>query len=384
MDGREHRRWPLDAAVAAVVAAVGLVEVWLPMESVMGQGSRLVSTLGILWFAGHLTQRRVRPRAAMGALLVWPVLGLVTGGQLQILFFGQLVPLLVLVFSMARHGRGRQRWLGAAGVAALLVVGDLFVPLLQSPNEILFHWAAIILAFLCGNGLQVSANRAAAHAVRAHQAETASRERAMAAIAEERARIARELHDIVAHSVGVIVVQAGAAEQVVEDDPEVARAALAAIRATGASALAEMRRVVAVLRSPDIASDLAPQPGVATLPELVDAVRRTGLEVDLEVSGDRAVLPAGLDLTAYRIVQEALTNVRRHSHAKRAAVTMEFGPDALDIRVRDEGPSRPGTGELGHGILGMRERTALFGGHVRAFAEEHGFTVHAVLPLERV
>jgi signal transduction histidine kinase len=384
MDGRTHRQWLLDVAVAALVAAVGLVEVWLPMESVMGHGSALVSTLGILGFAGHLTQRRARPCAAMGALLVWPVLGLLTGGQLQILFFGQLVPLLVLVFSLARHGTGRQRWLAAAGVAILLVVGDLFVPLLQSPNEIVFHWAAITLAFLCGHGLKVSADRAAAEAVRAHRAETASSERAMAAIAEERARIARELHDIVAHSVGVIVVQAGAAEQVVDDDPEVARAALAAIRTTGASALAEMRRVVAVLRSPDVASDLAPQPGVATLPELVDAVRKTGLEVDLEVSGDRTVLPAGLDLTVYRIVQEALTNVRRHSHATRAAVVMDFGRDALEIRVRDTGPSRPGSGEPGHGILGMRERTALFGGHVRTFAEDHGFTVHAVLPLERV
>ena len=370
--------------MAVLVAVVGLVEVWLPMESVMGDGSPLVSTVGILWFAAHLTQRRVRPRAAMAGLLVWPVLGVLTSGGLQILFFGQLVPLLVLVFSMARHGRGRLRWLGAAAVALVLVVADFFVPLLQSPNEIVFHWAAIVLAFLCGHGLRLSADRAAAEAVRAHRAESASRERAAAAIAEERARIARELHDIVAHAVGVIVVQAGAAEQVVEDDPEVARAALAAIRTTGASALADMRRVVAVLRAPEVEGDLAPQPGVATLPELVDAVRRTGLDVDLKVSGERAQLPAGLDLTAYRIVQEALTNVRRHSYADRAAVTMDFGREALEIRVSDAGPSRPGGGEPGHGILGMRERTALFGGHVRTFAEEHGFTVHAVLPLEPV
>jgi signal transduction histidine kinase len=370
--------------VAALVAVAGLVEVWLPMESVWGHGSPVVSTVGILWFAAHLTQRRARPWVAMAGLLVWPTMGLLTGGRLQVGFFGQLVPLLVLVFSMARHGRGRQRWLGAVSVALFLVVADVFVPLLQTPNEIVFHWAAVVLAFLCGHGLRLSADRAAAEAVRAHRAEAASRERAVAAIAEERARIARELHDIVAHAVGVIVVQAGAAEQVVEDDPEVARAALGAIRTTGASALAEMRRVVAVLRAPEVEGDLAPQPGVATLPDLVDAVRRTGLEVDLEVSGERAVLPAGLDLTAYRIVQEALTNVRRHSYADRAAVVMEFGRDALEIRVRDAGPSRPGRGEPGHGILGMRERTALFGGHVRTFAEEHGFTVHAVLPLERV
>jgi signal transduction histidine kinase len=370
--------------VAVAVAAAGLLEVWLPMDSVMGEGSRLVSTLGILGFAACLTQRRARPWVAMAGLLVWPVLGVVSGGRLQVLFFGQLVPMLVLVFSMARHGRGRQRWLGGAASAGLLLLADAFIPLLQEPNEILFHWGAIVLAFLCGHGLKVAADRAAAEAVRAHRAEVAYRERAVAAIAEERARIARELHDIVAHAVGVIVVQAGAAEQVVEDDPEVARAALATIRTTGASALAEMRRVVAVLRSPEVEGDLAPQPGVATLPELVDAVRRSGLVVDLEVSGQRAVLPAGLDLTAYRIVQEALTNVRRHSLASRAAVVMEFGHEALEIRVRDDGPSRPGDGEPGHGILGMRERAALFGGHVRAFAEDHGFTVHAVLPLERM
>lgn len=370
-------------AVSVLVAAPGLVEIWLPMDSVMGAGSPVVSTIGVLSFAALLTQRRARPWLAMAALAVWPVLGLLTGGRLQILFFGQLVPMLVLAFSMARHGQGRQRWLGAAAVAAMVVVGDLFVPLLQSPNELLFHWAAITLSFLCGHGLRVSADRAAAEAVRAHEAEAASRQRAADAIAQERARIARELHDIVAHSVGVIVVQAGAAEQLVDDDPATVRAALSAIRTTGASALAEMRRVVAVLRTPELEGDLAPQPGVATLPQLVEAVRRTGLDVDLEVHGDRATLPAGLDLTAYRIVQEALTNVSRHSQASRAAVVMAFGPDTLEIRVSDDGPSRESRGEPGHGILGMRERVALFGGRVRTFAEGHGFTVHAVLPLEQ-
>ena len=107
MDGRTHRQWALDITVAVLVAVAGLVEVWLPMESVMGQGSSLVSTVGILWFAAHLTQRRARPWTAMAALLVWPIIGVLTGGRLQILFFGQLVPLLVLVFSLARHGSPR-------------------------------------------------------------------------------------------------------------------------------------------------------------------------------------------------------------------------------------------------------------------------------------
>jgi signal transduction histidine kinase len=143
--------------------------------------------------------------------------------------------------------------------------------------------------------------------VRAHRVEAAAREGTLVAVAGERARIARELHDSVAHSVGVMVVQAGAAEQVVEDDPEFARRALGTIRSTGSGALTEMRRLVTMLRDPQTAGDLAPQPGVASLPSLVEAERQSGLEVDLQVSGPRPDLPAGLDLTAYRIVQEALS-----------------------------------------------------------------------------
>jgi signal transduction histidine kinase len=369
-----------DVAVAALLVALGLLEVWLPMDSVMGSGSRAVSTLGIVAFGALLTQRRRHPWVAFAAMGVWPLLGLATGGQLQILFLGQLVPMIVVVYSVARHGPGRLKWLGALAAATVLVLADLFIDLLQDPGELIFHWGVVTLAYLVGRGLRASEERAAAAAVRAVRAETAARERAAAAVADERARIARELHDIVAHSMSVMVVQAGAAEQVVDDDPEFARRALVAIRSTGTGALAEMRRLVAVLRAPESA-DLTPQPGVDSLPVLVDAVREAGLEVDLEVGGERRELPAGLDLTAYRIVQEALTNVRRHSEAGRAAVSLDFGRQALQITVHDDGPSRDGAGEAGHGIIGMRERVALFGGQLET-ANGAGFTVRAVLPLE--
>jgi signal transduction histidine kinase len=370
-----------DVGVAVLVTVLGLVEVWLPMASVVGSGSPVLSSLGIVAFAALLSQRRARPRLALAALAVWPVLGALAGGSLQVLFLGQLVPLLVLVYSLARHAPGRLRWVTALAVAALLVIADLFLPLLREPSELVYHWGAVTLAYLCGHGLRASADRAAAAAVRAHQAETEARERAAAAVAEERARIARELHDIVAHAVGVVVVQAGAAEQVVEDDPAFARRALATIRSTGSGALSEMRRMVHMLRELEPAGALTPQPGVDALPELLGAVRESGLEVDVEVTGARTPLAAGLDLTAYRIVQEALTNVRRHSVAERARVGLHFGDADLRITVCDDGPARTAEGEPGHGLVGMRERAALFGGTLTVTSAP-GFTVDAVLPLE--
>jgi len=315
-------------------------------------------------------------------LAFWPMLLLLllAAGNVQILFFGQLVPIVLAVYSVARHGQGRLPWVGAIAAAVLLLSVDLFIDPLHSPGEIAPHWGVVTIAFLAGRGLRGSEDRAAAAAVRAMEAENATRERARAAVAEERGRIARELHDIVAHSVSVMVVQAGAAEQVVADDPEFARRALGTIRTTGTGALDEMRRVVAMLRAPEPA-DLTPQPGVQTLPVLVDAARDAGPEVDLTINGG-GPLPAGLDLTAYRIVQEALTNVRRHSAADRAAVCLSFTGEALEISVIDDGPARDGAGEPGHGIIGMRERAVLFGGSLDTSTDGSGFSVRAVLPLE--
>lgn len=375
------RAW--DLALSGVIILLGLLEVWLPMESVMGDGSPVASTIGVVVFAALLSQRRVRPWLAMSALLVWPVLGVSQGGRVQVLFFGQLVPVMVLVYSLARHGNSRVRWAAAAGGIAFVSLADLVVPLLREPSELLFHWGSIALSYALGHALRVSEERATTQAVRAHVAEAAAREEALTAVVEERARIARELHDIVAHSVGLIVVQAGAAEQVVEEDPEFARKALSTIRTTGSSALAEMRRLVSVLRDVDESADFAPQPGLSTLPDLVASTREAGLDVDLTVRGDRRDLPRGVDLAAYRIVQEALTNVRRHSAAGRAQVRLDVGPKCVEIEVADAGPARERRGTPGHGLVGMRERVALYGGHMDATSEGDGFTVRARLPLEK-
>ncbi|WP_228255322.1 sensor histidine kinase [Ornithinimicrobium avium] len=377
-------RWALDLALAALLAVLGLVEVWLPLESVMGEGSAVVSTVGIVAFAALMTQRRARPWLALASLLVWPVLGIAQGGQMQVLFFGQLVPVMVLVYSLARHGQGRLRWVAPLAGILFVSTADLYIPLLQEPSELIFHWAGVILSFLTGHSLRLAEDRAVREAVRAQEARVSARQRAMVAVAEERARIARELHDIVAHSVGMIVVQAGAAEQVVEEDPEFARRALGTIRTTGSSALAEMRRLVGMLRAPDAEVDFAPQPGIAALPDLVASSGESGLEVSLTTRGEGRRLPRGVELTAYRVVQEALTNVRLHSAATRAEVVVDVGGDALEVQIRDEGPALPSEEPPGHGLVGMRERVALYGGTVTSEPTESGFTVRAVLPLEQV
>jgi signal transduction histidine kinase len=240
------------------------------------------------------------------------------------------------------------------------------------------------LAWLAGRALAVFENRAAESRRQAVQSEVAAATLAMSAVLDERTRIARELHDIVAHAVSLIVVQAGAAEPEVEENPAFARQALRAIRTTGTGALAEMRRMVSMLRDADEPDLLSPQPGVDGLPELVAQARDGGLNATLTVDGPAGPLPSGLDLAVYRIVQEALSNVRRHAAASRAEVQLTYHPDRLCLEIRDDGigavEGSPSPG--GHGLVGMRERAALYGGRLETSgAPGTGFTVSAVLPL---
>lgn len=370
-----------DSVLAAGLAAVAIAEIWVPFESRQGEGSSVLATVVAVLSCALLAIRRVWPLLPMVTALILPVV--FTASALPVLFWGQFVPLLVAVYSVARHGRGRQSLYGAVAAAGLLLFLDLTVELLSTPSEIVFHWSVVTLAFLAGRGLRISEGRAVEAALTAAAVESASRERTLAAVAEERARIARELHDVVAHSVTVMVVQAGAAEQAADSDPAFVRSALGAIRTTGAGALGEMRRVVAMLREPDASSTLEPQPGIASLPALIEEARAAGLPTELHVHGDERTLPAGLNLAAYRIVQEALTNVRRHASASCAEVSVRLTGDCLEIEVRDDGSGM--TDEephVGHGLIGMRERAAMYGGELHAGSEpDVGFTVRAVLPL---
>ncbi len=371
----------LDAGLAAVIATVGLLELWLPLPSVIGEGSRAGATVVVILGAVLLALRRVWPLAVcLAILLLFPVAHLL--GPVPILFWGQFVPMAVAVYSVARHGRGRAPLVGAAAAVATLLFISWRVPALQDTTEVFFHWVVFTLALAFGFGLSGMETRARESAQRALDVEVSATQQTMVALAVERARIARELHDVVAHSVSVMVVQAGAAREMVDDDTEYVRSALESIRSTGTGALSEMRRVLEVLRTDGEAGQLAPQPGAEGIGALVEETRRAGLDADLLVDGTPRALSPGLDLAAYRIVQEALTNVRRHASATRVRVAIHYAADHVAVEVRDDGVgvTPPSSLVAGQGLLGMRERTALYGGRLETSSGD-GFTVRAVLPV---
>ncbi|HSB86468.1 MAG TPA: sensor histidine kinase [Ilumatobacteraceae bacterium] len=210
------------------------------------------------------------------------------------------------------------------------------------------------------------------------------------AIADERLRIARELHDVVAHTMSVVALHAGTGRMVADDDPGAARQALATIESATRSALVEMRRMLGVLRgsTESARSELAPAPGLDDLDTLVAEVERSGVCVDLRVDGERPAVPAGVDLSAYRIVQEALTNVIKHAGRARATVSVRYSDDAVCVEVDDDGRAAQAAARSpaspGHGLVGMRERVSLYDGQFEAgFRPDGGFRVSARLPFGR-
>jgi signal transduction histidine kinase len=217
---------------------------------------------------------------------------------------------------------------------------------------------------------------------RAERAEREREDQARLAVAEERARIARELHDVVGHAVSVMTVQAAGVRRLLRPDQEREREALEVVEQTGRDALAEMRRMVGVLRSLDESPELAPQPSLEHLDKLVDQARNAGLPVELRFEGDPVPLPTGVDLTAYRIVQEGLTNATKHARAEHAEVLVRYDDGRLELTISDDGRGG-GDGESGgHGLVGMRERVSVYGGELEAGPRpEGGFRLHARLPI---
>ena len=206
---------------------------------------------------------------------------------------------------------------------------------------------------------------------------------AQRAVAEERQRIARELHDVVAHSVSVMTVQAGAVRRLLRPEQERERQALQAVEATGREALTEMRRLVGLLREQGTMPEFAPQPSMRTVDVLVGTVREAGLPVELEVEGEPQELPPGIDLSAYRVIQEALTNALKYAGPAQAWVTIRWHTGELELEIANDGRSEPGgDGEGGHGLAGLRERVALVGGDVTSGPRAGGgYVVTARLPL---
>jgi signal transduction histidine kinase len=354
----------VDLAVAASFVLGQQLEVWIwwvpseqgpkPLAAAMG----LLATLPLLW-------RRRAPLAALAAsLAVITIWNLVDVPQ------GSLWPLLTtlaLVYAVAVHETARRASAGAAVAAA---VWGLFVAVTtNSAADYGFIEAFIVAAWLVGRAVGSRQERADTLQARTRELEQEREEKVKEAAAAERARIARELHDIVSHSVSVMVVQAGAAEQVLDRDPEHARASLLTIQETGRQARAELRRLLGLMRDhdrDDVAA-LAPQPGLAELDALVEQLRQAGLDVGIAVEGEPRPLSRGLDLSAYRVIQEALTNTLAHGRAARAEVVVRYQRDALELEVVDDGTATTNGADAGYGLVGMQERVSLYGGRM-----EHG------------
>ena len=289
------------------------------------------------------------------------------------------------MFSLGHHAEPRPGLIGICIAATLATT----LAAIYDPTDIVFPVVFFfLLPWVAGRALRSRLLLARELAEKAARLEADREERAARAVADERARIARELHDVVAHSLTVMVIQAGAARRLVDRDPERVVEAAATIRRMGREALDEMRRLVGVLADEPGAPGLAPQPTMADLDSLVERARGAGLDVQLDVRGERAELPAGVDLSAYRVVQEALTNTVRHAGARRATVTVNYGDEELQLRVSDDGcgpaaaPDARAVPSGGHGLFGMRERVTLYGGELHAGEREGGgFEVRARFPL---
>ena len=302
---------------------------------------------------------------------------------------------LAAAFLLGNLRDARQAWLGLALLTTSLLLIVHYIPGEQSPNLYVFLTLRYVAAWIAGYALRARSEQveeAVVRAARAEQAEAAEvratqaeRERdaaARIAVAEERARIARELHDIVAHAVSVMVLQVGAVRHKLPESMTEDSEALRRVERAGRTALAEMRRLLAAMRPDGDEAELVPQPGLDGLDSLLAEVGRAGLPVELHLEGDPYPLPRGLDLSAYRIVQEGLTNVLKHAGASDADVVVRYRPDEVEIEVRDNGNGRAGGDGMGHGLVGIRERVKIYGGEMSARAEpEGGFVLSTRLPV---
>jgi len=273
-----------------------------------------------------------------------------------------------------------------AGIGLVVVVGSAVILDSRIPDhttaELVFVPMEFAISWLAGFAVRERAVKAEAAEVRATVAERERDAAARVAVAEERARIARELHDVVAHAVSVMVLQVGAVRHKLPEELEDDREALNGVERAGRTALTEMRRLLAAMRTDEDEAELAPQPGLDGLDSLAEEVGRAGLPVRLHVEGERFQLPRAIDLSAYRIVQEGLTNALKHARASAADVTVRYRPDELRLEVRDDGAGPAASDGLGHGLVGIRERVKIYGGDMSAgTANGGGFVLSTRLPI---
>jgi len=384
----------VDSVLAALICVLSLLNLWLewpvarPAPLVTVPAAIALTLLLIL----PLTWRRRFPLAVLASVTIVSALSSVAGVP-DSLWVGNAWGL--ALYSAGAHGG--DRWRNPVRAAAIVgFMGVIAYDLLWSnpggyagspmPLRIVPLLSNIVIAvaiFWFGDAVRIGREREAQLAERTAQLERERETNARRAVIDERVRIARELHDVVAHHVSLMGVQAGAARRVLHQQPEKAAEVLTTIEATGRQAVRELHRLLGFLRREE-EDGLTPQPSMSQLDGLIAQMREAGLPVALTIAGEARPLPPGVDLSAYRIVQEALTNTLKHAGPATAAVAIRYGDHALDIEVTDDGRQPPialSTG--GNGMIGMQERVALLGGQLRVGPSPGaGFAVHAHLPLD--
>ena len=375
------RRPPLsDALLALVFVVVGQLAVWSPWGDEFPSGGfdgpPVVNAALVLLYTAPVAWRRRAPTAALALMVAAASVQLVLVSP-TVLFFAGLLPTVVMAYSVALYERPGRELIGLGICVAGLAIAAGATARVSDASDWAFDLLLLVVAW--GMGRLVRGRQ-----LQVAQAERERDQRGRVAAAEERARIARELHDLVAHGVSVMGIQAAAAQVLIDRDPEAARAAMLAVERMSRDALTEMHHLVGVLRdeSSDAAA-FAPQPGLGDLDTLLTDVRGAGLPVELVIEGDRRELAAGLELSAYRIIQEALTNSLKHAGSATATVSIRYRAEDLELRIADTGAAHAATAAVsgGRGIPGMRERVGVYGGELQAGRSNGGYLVRARLPL---
>ncbi len=373
----------LDALIAGTLIVIGIVEALLGspfggIGAATSQGVIAQLSLTVVVAAAVAFRRRV-PMPALGVVCAAIVVQVVAVAPYVPLLTG-LLPLVITLYTATAYG---PRWRIVALVAAFATeaVFTLRIPEEHSTGEVLFGVFVLLGTWAIGDVVHGRLADARNSVLAAERALADREAEAAAELADEHKRIARELHDVIAHSVSVMGVQAGAARTLLDTDREAARAAIGAVETTARSAVAELGRLLTVMRDGPEQDDLMPQPGLSGVPALIQRVRAAGLPVQFSTSVDRP-LPLGLELAAYRIVQESLTNALKHAGTP-TEVALAVRGDDLCIEVRTEAAGEGGpNAAAGHGLLGMRERAQLYGGTLVAGPQDRGdFLVQARLPV---
>jgi signal transduction histidine kinase len=382
----------VDITVSGALTALVQFEVWHGAITQIGDGPvtgpKALLTVVALGITAPLAIRRRWPLLAVTIVMVdFAAHTFLTDGpfgRANLNLFEAFVAFMLIVYSTAANTTGRRTWIGAGIIVVAQLIGSLSAILSVGVGPQVGSYFFYAVAWGLGKSIQHRSALSERLADRAAALEQTRDAEVELAVRDERSRMARELHDVVSHSVSLMTLQAGAARQALDIHPQRARQQLLGIESTGREAMVEMRRLLGLLREGPDGPALEPQPSLRHLDLLVERMKEAGLPVSLCADEIPASMPRGVDLTAYRIVQEGLTNVLKHSKPTCVQVNIRVLEKAVEVEVDDDGTSHPvPPGSHGHGLIGMRERVAVYGGQLDAGpGPERGFRLKARIPFE--